>query len=476
MSVRPKRITTMRFISLALAPLMGCVFVGSGEVKVDTADPNGGTPNDTSDTAANPSDGIPMSATEILEVIESPSSYLGHDVAVIDGQLVLVGDPINDQVLGFSVNSTQSPRSVFLPTDTADFYYTASTSGVAAGYRIYQTVTDTGPGGVSLTCFSQDYDDTLATDGGALVCFRSSDLTSGVSIDDTSAVWHAYYENTYAYAGSGLVTGDFDGDSKTDIVLGGGEDGVFTVDWDAFAGVPTTSIPIVKNYPSGGDTTFIGCDKDNDGVNDGSAWCQAEYYNQMTHSLIIADSNYSADRTGVLLESYTLTTSTALPLVETGQLTTPMASGVWGAEQVHYVPDYDYLVISIPEGDEWEFLNPVTLAVEWTVATSVDCAPFGANTTELNGTPYLALGCTGEENKGVETGNVYLFDITSSMPTDIADYTSTAYNYDAEHGGMDIAFGNAVDGGSIMAVGNQSYLSSTGVTGDHGMTVYDIHN
>lgn len=458
--------------------LTACSFSVDGGVAKDTSssywDTDTGSGGDTAEDACDTADTASLveevAADRLLHVDES-SAYSGIDVEVLDGQMVLKSACDDDRVEGWVVNSTQSEELVNLPTDVADFTYTGP-SGSYAGYKIYQIVSDTGPNPLEMVCFTQDYTSTYAENGGSLACVRKSDITAGHSLTEADAVFVAHFNGVNAYAGTGAVAEDFDGDGNTDLLMGGGADGVLSIDYDAFSVVKTaTTFPVVKVYPFDADPgkTFTVCDENNDGVNDGSYYCQAQLYVASSHSLIVTDDSYQSGIVSSLVESYDLS---VWPPNETGQMTMGIALGGPNGTNVEYIPAYDYVGINVWYQAQWLFLDPVTLFTEWMVDADSGCGAYGIETGEIDGDPYMWLGCTESPGAGTRSGEVWAFNIAAGMPGDTSDADFVLTESDTSYGGVDMDLGTSVDGQSILAVGNER-VGGTG--SNNGMNVYSLY-
>ena len=416
--------------------------------------------------------GVAYSTPRLLHV-EISERHAGYDVEVISSTgMVLVTDEDNESVYGWAVNSTQSEDIAVLPTDAPDFVFSDPAVSYA-GYAIQEVTTDTSPGSWTLICFAEDYWDSTtpaATDAGRSVCFRDSQITAGHSLTPSDATVIFQWTHASAYAGTNLAVADIDGDGKSDVIMGGGDDGMLSVDYDAFTSVKSaTTFPVFKNYPADADAgkTFTVCDRDNNGTNDGSAFCQIDLYVSTSHSLLVADPVYSGAGVGAMVESWNVG---VWPPTQTGQLEIPAGTASFPAGNMTYIEPWNYVVANMAEMDKWVYLDPVSLATRASTTADSNCYAYGQHYTSVGGTPYLWLGCPNLTTKGVRAGYQYGFDLTSGIPSDVADAQTTVYADDAEYGGFQFSTGQGTDGGDILAVAN----SLNGFSGTVGMDVYAL--
>lgn len=414
-------------------------------------------------------------ATPRLLHVDISERHAAFSVAVVNATgVVLVGDPDNNSVYGWSVNSTQSEDIAVVPVDSPDFVF-SDTAESYAGYAIQQFVTDTGPGAWTLVCFIEDYWDSTspsATDAGRTVCFRDSDITAGRAVTPADATAIFRWTHAAGYAGSNLAVGDFDSDGKNDIIMGGGDDGVLSIDYDAFTSIKgATTFPVTKTYPTDADPgkTFTVCDKDNNGTNDGSAYCQIDLYVAPTHSLLVTDTNYPGGGVGAMVESWNVG---VWPPSQTGQMEIPAGTATnFPVTNMTYLSPWGYVVANMTGEDKWLYLDPVSLASRASTTGDAGCDAYGQSYSEVGGTPYLWLGCPSVTTKGVTAGYQYGFDLTGGIPSDVSDANVSIYADDAAYGGFTFATGQGTDGGDILAVANSKNGASSSSLG---MDVYAL--
>lgn len=404
--------------------------------------------------------------------VEVGEVHAAYSVGIVDSTgVVLVGDSDNDRVLGWAVNSTQAEDIAILPADVPDVTITGTTGG-KIGYGIFQFSTDATIGAWNLVCFAEDYVTVSgAANAGRLVCYRDSQITAGASLDATNAT--AIFQWTYAnaYAGSKPGVGDFDGDGKNDIVMGGGDNGVLAVDFDAFSSIKSaTTFPVIKNYPADADPgkTFTVCDRNNDGTNDGGLFCQIDQYIDSAHRLIVTDSKYNSSGVEALMESYDMT---VWPPLQSGQYEVATGTAVqFPLTGSTFVESLAYLIVPMTNLDKWLALDPISLTSRSTITADAGCDAYGQHYEEVLGVPYLWLGCPSIVTKGAVAGYQYGSDVTYSLPSSTARADISIYADDAKYGGFAFDVGLGTDGGTILAVAN-SLIAKSGATG---MDVYTI--
>lgn len=414
-------------------------------------------------------------ATTRLLHVETPSlnRHAAFSATVVDATgVVLVTDADASSVYGWSVNSTQSEDIALIPSDAPDFIFTDTVE--FSGYAIRTLVTDNSPGAWTLVCFTEDYWDSTtpaAADAGRIVCFRDTQITAGATLTPANAVFIAQWTHASGYAGSNVIVGDFNSDGKGDLLMGGGDDGLMAVDYDAFTAVKSsTTFPVIRNYPADADAgkTFYVCDKNNDGTNDGSAYCQADMYVDSTHSLIVVDAKYNIAPTGALVESFNMA---VWPPAQTGQIEyAKSSSGDFPFTNMSFVAPWGVLVANHTNDDEWVYLDPVSLSQTDKTTGPAGCSALGQYYSNAGGVPYLWLGCPGETVKGASTGAWYGFDITAGLPSSTGRADVSMYSDDSEYGGFAFSTGAGTDGGDILAVAN----SKLGSGGTLGMDVYAL--